>query len=198
MHRYKKPNIIYTALKKSSALLNDFLKNKRLLLLIIISGILFMLLLIRFKRIFFTALLISLGGSSMIYQRYFRFGSYVGFELCMMATLLTALAYGPAFGAFAGFSSLFLAFVLCGNFKHTSFISLLVLPLIGLIVPLFSHLPLLYVGMLMTIIYDIIILPLYIALGSRIVPSIIFFITHLFFNYWVFSFFAPVILSFMR
>jgi hypothetical protein len=195
--RYKKQNVVYKGLKKSSALLDYILSNKRLLLLGLLGGLFFLFIAIRFQRLLFTGILIGLGAVSMLYQRYLRFGNYIGFELCMLATVLTSLAYGPHYGAFTGFVSITAAFVLSGNFKHSSFISILTLPLIGLIVPIFRNMSLLYLGILMTIIYDAIILPLYILLGSRIIPSVIFFITHILINAWVFSMIAPFIYSLM-
>jgi hypothetical protein len=195
--RYKKPNLIYNTLKLSSSILDFFIKNKRFFLILILCCAVFFFVLVRFQRLFYTALLILIASVSMIYQRYSKYANYVGFELCMMSTVLTGLVYGSYFGAFTGFVSIFAALILSGNFKHSSFISVLTLPLIGAIVPFFSHLSLLYLGLLMTILYDAIILPLYVMLGSRIYSSIIFFITHVLFNYWIFSTIAPFIYNLM-
>jgi hypothetical protein len=193
--RYKKPNIVYEGFRKASLILDRFLKDKRLLLLLLLSGLLFLFVIIRFESLFFTALLIGLGAVSMLYQRYFK--SPVGIELCMMATVLTSLVYGPHYGVFTGFASISAALILSGSFKHSSFVSVFTLPLIGLIVPFFRDMPLLYLGLLMTVLYDAVILPVYIMLGSRVVSSIIFFATHVLFNYWVFSTIAPFIRSLM-
>ncbi|MEM4397247.1 MAG: hypothetical protein QW757_01320 [Candidatus Woesearchaeota archaeon] len=113
-----------------------------------------------------------------------------------MAVVLTTLAYGRKYGVFVAFASLIGGYVLSENFKPSSFISIFTLPLISLIVPFFD-LPMFYLGIIMTIIYDIIILPLYILMGSNIYKSIVFFITHLIFNAWVFYFFAPIIYNIM-
>ena len=196
--KYRKANVIYKSLKKGNDLLNHVITNTRLLLFIFVLGIAILLIIERYQRMFFTIFLIGLGAVSMIYQRYFRWSHYVGFELCMMATVLTGLAYGPHYGAFTGFVSISSALILSGNFKHSSFISILVLPLIGAIVPFFSSLSLISLGLLMTILYDVIILPLYVMLGSRISSSVIFFITHVLLNLWVFSTIAPIIYSLMH
>ncbi|MEM3374253.1 MAG: hypothetical protein QW757_06025 [Candidatus Woesearchaeota archaeon] len=123
--------------------------------------------------------------------------SFIGFELCMMAVVLITLAYGRKYGVFVAFASLIGGYILSGSFKPTSFISIFTLPLISLIVPFFD-LPLFYLGILMTIIYDVIILPLYILTGSNIYKSFIFFITHIIFNAWVFYFIAPFFLNIIK
>jgi hypothetical protein len=195
--RYKKNNIIYRGLEKGSDLLNSIFRNPRLILLCLLFGAIFLFVALYYRRFLFTGILIGLASISMIYQRYFRYSHYFGVELCMMATALAGRAYGPHYGAFTGFFSIFFAFIISGNFKYSSFVSLLTLPLIGAIVPLFGELSLLYLGLLMTVLYDIIILPLYMMLGSRLFPSIVFFLTHLLFNYWIFTTIAPFIFSFM-
>jgi hypothetical protein len=49
----------------------------------------------------------------------------------------------------------------------------------------------------MTAIYDALVLPLYVLLGSRAASSAVFFITHLLINIWVFTTIAPFIYQFM-
>ncbi|MEK6916707.1 MAG: hypothetical protein AABW92_03095 [Nanoarchaeota archaeon] len=184
-------NIVYILLKQSSNLLDDILKDKRKFLVSALLSLLGILVIIKFERLFFIALLIGLGIVSLLYIRFFKYAHYVGIELCMMATVLISLAYGQVAGAFAGFASITGALVLSGYFKPSYFISVLALPLIGLIVPLFSWLNLWQLGVLMTILYDLVVLPLYILMGSRIESSVVFFITHVLFNYWVFTTIAP-------
>ena len=104
MLRYKKPNLIYKSLKKSSKSLEAVLKDKRKIILLLITVILLLIIFTKLKPVFFTAFLILLGGISMLYVRFFNFAHYLGVELCMMATVLTSLAYGPGVGAFTGFT----------------------------------------------------------------------------------------------
>lgn len=196
--KYKKSNIIYKLLKKSNKLIEPYFKDTKKLLMYIIFIILILIILTKYKTLFFTGLLILLGSISMIYVRYFRYSHYVAFELCTLATVLTSLSYGPHIGAMTGLISITGGFVISGHFKPTYFISVLVMPLIGLIVPFFRDLPLLYIGILITIIYDAIILPLYVIIGgSRIISSIIFFVTHVFLNAWVFATIAPILKTMM-
>ena len=195
--RYRKKNIVFRFLEKSNNLLNRYIKNWRRLLIVILMLAIFMLIVKNYTKIFFLTLFIILGAVSLIHTKYFG-SNYIGFELCTMATVLSSLAYGPVYGAIAGFFSISLGFILSGHFKPSYFISVLVLPIMGLIVPLFSHLDLVYVGLIITILYDAIILPLYVIIGgSRIVTSSIFFTTHVLLNLWIFSTIAPFFYSFI-
>ena len=193
----KKNNFIYTYLKSVNNYFNKLTKDKRKFLLTLVSILVILFVLTKFRSIFFTILLILLGAVSMIYIRFFKYSHYVAFELCTLATVLTTLAYGPHVGAFSGFMSITLGFVISGYFKPQYFISVLALPLVALIVPFLSHLDLWQIGVIVTIVYDLIILPLYVLFGSRIVSTIVFFITHVLLNYWIFSTIAPFIYSIM-
>lgn len=190
-------NFIYALLNYTSELFNKLTKDKKRIIIVILATIIALFLIKSFQKFFFTALLTGVGALSLIHSRYFRYSYYIGLELCTMATVLTALAYGPAFGVFTGFFSIFIGFVLSGHFKPTYFVSVLAMPLIGVIVPLFSSLPLLYLGLLMTLIYDLIILPLYVLFGSRVASSAVFFVTHIMLNFWFFSAVAPFIYGIM-
>ncbi len=150
-----------------------------------------------FKDLFFITILTIIGSFSMIYLRYFKAAYIFGIELCMFATVLCARAYGPVTGLVVGFLTIFFSLILSGRFKYSSFISILALPLIGFVTPFFGFWPVEITGVAMTIIYDLIIIPFYILLGSRISSSIIFVVTHLMFNYWVFTNVAPLIYPLM-
>jgi hypothetical protein len=192
---YKKTNPVYRLLQLLSNILDQILKDKKKFFGAFVLGLLMLFILLRFKGLLITAILIGIGSVSMIYVRFFRMAHYIGFELCTMATVLVSLSFGPAYGAFAGFASITGALILSGYFKPSYFISVLALPLVGLAAPYLSHLPLWQTGLIMTVAYDIIVLPVYVLLGSRIISSIIFFITHVLLNYWVFTTIAPLIFN---
>ena len=196
--QYKKPNLVYNLLKTSNKVLEKYVKDTRKLLLIVLVTMIVLFIVVRHKQLFFTVILILIGAVSLIHSRYFKYSHYIGFELCLMATVLTSLVYGPVYGMVTGFTSITLGFILSGYFKPTYFISVLTMPLIGLLVPFFSnHLSLPYLGLLMTLIYDAIILPLYAMMGSRISSTAVFFVTHVLLNIWIFSTIAPFIHSLM-
>ena len=191
--RYKKTNPVYKLLQFLSNILDQILKDKKKFFGAFVLGLLGLFILIRFKGLLITCILIGIGAVSMMYVRFFKMAHYIGFELCTMATVIVARTYGPTYGAFAGFASITGALILSGYFKPSYFISVLALPLVGLATPYLNHLPLWQVGMIMTVAYDLVVLPVYIMLGSRIISSVIFFITHILLNYWVFTTIAPFI-----
>ncbi len=195
--KVKKNNFIYKYLRSVSKLLSQITKDKRKFLFTSVSLLIGLLILTKFKSIFFTIILIMFGAVSMIYIRFFKYSHYVAFELCTLATVLTTLAYGPHVGMFTGFMSITLGFVISGYFKPQYFISVLALPLMALIIPFLSHLELWQIGVIVTVIYDLIILPLYALFGSRILSTVVFFITHILLNYWVFTTVAPIVFSIM-
>ena len=192
---YKKENLIYTTLRKC----NKYLE-KNLLRKIIISSILIIVILIiasSFQKLFFTVFLILLGILSFLHNRFFRLSHTIGFELCTFATVLTGVAYGPGIGALTGAVSITGGMIVGGYFKHSSFISIITLPLMGVLAYYFRDLPITTLGVAITILYDAIIIPFYILLGSRISKSIVFIITHIFINFWIFSTVAPFMLNIM-
>lgn len=193
----KKKNIVYDFLKKFDNFLNHIAKDPKKILGVAIISIISLIIITKHKDILFFVLLNLLASVSMLYLKISRHAHYVGIELCTLATVLISLKYGYALGMLTGFISITSALIVSGYFKPTYFVSVLTMPLIGLIVPLFSGLPLWQIGILMTLIYDAIVLPLYIFMGSRIPSSIVFFITHLMFNYWVFTTIAQVIFNLM-
>ncbi|MFH2020941.1 MAG: hypothetical protein ABIJ34_05975 [archaeon] len=190
----KKKNWFYSLLLSASRLVDHIIKDRKKLFFLFIIGLLGLFLIKEFKGIFYLLILIGLGAVSMIYIRFFNFAHYIGFELCMMATVLSTLRFGSSVGAFVGFSSITLALIISGYFKPTYFISVIALPLVAILVPLFGSLNLWQLGLLMTLIYDLIVLPLYILMGSRVISSIVFFITHMISNYWIFRTLAPLII----
>jgi len=195
--KFKKHNAVYGFLKKLDDFLTKIAKDPKKVLGFGILFIIGLLLITRYKAILFFVLLNLLAAVSMLYLKISKHAHYVGIELCMMATVLISLKYGVVLGVITGFISITSALIISGYFKPTYFVSVLTMPLIGLIVHLFPGMVLWQLGVLMTIIYDAIVLPLYILMGSRISSSIVFFITHVLFNYWVFTTIAPIIFSFM-
>src|SRR3989338_2485885 len=141
------------------------------------------------------AFFIALGAVSMLYNRWVRVS--LGFELVMLGLVITAVAFGRLAGLVVGFTGLFLAEVLSGRFTHSTFVSFIGLAVVGLAAPnafgiLEGNITL--TGILLTVIYDAVIAPGYVILGSNPGRTGLFVVTHLAFNAWVFSFAAPLIL----
>ena len=195
--RIKKQNIVYDFLKKLDSFLKHIVKDPKKVLGIAILSIIFLIIITKYKAILFFVLLNLLASVSMLYLKITKHAHYVGIELCTLATVLISLKYGHVLGVITGFVSITSALIVSGYFKPSYFVSVLTMPLIGLMVPLFSTLPLWQIGLLMTLLYDAIALPLYVLMGSRIPSTIVFFITHMLFNYWIFTTIAQVIFNLM-
>jgi len=195
--KLKKQNIVYSFLKKFDDFLKHIAKDPKKVLGIAILSILSLIIITKHRSILFFVLLNLLASVSMLYLKISKHAHFIGIELCTLATVLISLKYGYVLGMITGFISITSALIISGYFKPSYFVSVLAMPLIGLIVPLFSGLPLWQIGILMTIIYDAIVLPLYVFMGSRIPSSIVFFVTHVLFNYWVFTTIAQVIFNLM-
>jgi len=82
-----------------------------------------------FKQIFFVTVLIVLGSISVLYNRIIRMP--LGIELCILATVLCSIKYGPLIGGIVWFVSLFFSFVLSRQFQYKSFISLFAIEVIA-------------------------------------------------------------------
>lgn len=194
---YNKPNPVYRLLRFCNSVAEQLFRNRRAMLLAFLLVVFSLFMFTRHRIVFFTAVLIMAGILSLIPSRYFRYYHHLGIELCTMAAVLTSKAYGPAAGAFTGGISIFLGFVLSGKFKPSYFISVLVMPLIGVLAHFIRDMPLFYTGLLMTVVYDLIILPFYVAMGSKAHSIAVFFATHILFNFWIFSTIAPLIYKLM-
>ncbi len=139
------------------------------------------------------AAFIAAGTFSMIYNRWIKVS--LGFELIMLGMVLTTLAYGRVAGLLVGVVSLFLAEVITERFTHSTFISFIAVFVVVMVAPFFSSMSIVWIGIWMTLLYDAIIVPGYILLGSSIWRSLLFSLTHIVFNAWVFAIIAPRIMS---
>ncbi|MBN1503109.1 hypothetical protein JW930_06190 [Candidatus Woesearchaeota archaeon] len=194
----KKSNIFYEkVILPVKRIVELIVKKKTNLLIIAISIGFFLFLATRHKKIFFISILTVAGAFSLIYVRFFKQAYIIGFELCTLATVLCARAYGTLIGAVIGFLTIFFGTIISSRVKPTYFISIFTLPVIGVVASLLEFMPISLLGILMTILYDIIVLPLYVMTGSRVISSIVFSVTHIFINAYLFTQIAPFILKLM-
>jgi hypothetical protein len=147
------------------------------------------------QAIFVMALFIVLGFASMMYNRWIKVS--LGVELIMLGTVITAAIYGSFPAIIVGFTALFAAEVFTNRFTYSTFISFVGLFIVAILVPTFETTSITWIGIWMTILYDAIILPGYLVLGSSPLRSILFLVTHLMFNIWLFIFVAPFVFRFL-
>ena len=155
----------------------------------LLLGIVALLLSTVLKELFLVAAFIGLGASSMFYNRFIR--TSLGFELITLGVVITGLLYGPAISVFVGFFSLLIAELITGSLQHKTVVSFAGIITIGILTQFFKDTPITTAGIAITIIYDAIIVPGYLLLGSNPLRTGLFLATHIAFNFWVFTTIAP-------
>ena len=131
---------------------------------------------------------ILLGALSLMYNRWVRVS--LGVELIMLGTVITTVAYGVVQGIIVGFTSLFFAELFTGRFTYSTFVSFAGL-FVVVVVASSLEFSVKLTGILMTLLYDAIIAPGYIIMGSSPWRTSLFVVTHVLFNVWAFVFIAP-------
>lgn len=145
------------------------------------------------KVILVMAFFIALAAASMLYNRLIKVS--LGAEFIMLGLVITTLAFGRLPGLIVGIVGLFLAEVLSERFTYSTFVSFIGIAVVGLTAPnVFNQTnSITATGIIMTVIYDAVIIPGYLLLGSNLGRSALFVVTHIIFNVWVFSFIAPLL-----
>ncbi|MBI2664238.1 hypothetical protein HYX10_02745 [Candidatus Woesearchaeota archaeon] len=170
-----------------------FLIEKRISIALAIAALLLVFLFKDFfQAIAVMAAFIVIGIFSMIYNRWIKVS--LGFELIMLGMVLTSVLYGRLPGFIVGALALFLAEMITDRFTYSTSVSFLGVLAVTMVAPSLN-LSITWVGIWMTVLYDAVILPGYILLGSSVWRSLLFAATHILFNIWIFVFVAPYIFS---
>ncbi len=138
------------------------------------------------------ALFIVLGIASMMYNRWVKVS--LGFELIMLGTVVTGLVYGRIPALVVGVVALFVSEVITDRFTYSTFVSFIGIFAVAMAIPVFQGTGITWVGIWMVLLYDAIIGPGYILVGSSPWRTLLFVVTHILFNIWVFVFVAPLVL----
>lgn len=174
---------------------NEFInwcdQKKFPLIIIFITGLLAFTVFSFLKDLFIMSMFVALGIGSMLYHRYIR--TPLGIELITFGVVISGRLFGPAAAMVVGFTSLLGAELFTGSLQHKTIVSFLGILIMGFLTQFFSAYSVTTEGIILVIIYDAIIIPGYLALGSSPVRSALFVITHIAFNIWVFSTIAPVV-----
>ena len=135
----------------------------------------------------------ALAALSMLYNRWIKVS--LGVEFVMLGLVITSVAFGRLSGLVVGMVGLFLAEVLSERFTYSTFVSFIGIAVVALAAPnVFNQTnSITSTGIIMTLIYDAVIMPGYLLLGSNVGRSALFVVTHIIFNVWAFSFIAPIV-----
>ncbi|MBI2133707.1 hypothetical protein HYU11_03425 [Candidatus Woesearchaeota archaeon] len=147
------------------------------------------------KQLFLIAFFIALGSASLFYNRFIK--TSIGFELITLGVVVIGRLYGPFPAMVVGFFSLLFAELFAGSLQHKTIVSFAGIVTIGFLTQYFSAASITTEGIILVIIYNAIIIPGYILLGSSPLRSGLFLVTHLVFSFWLFSSVAPVVYRFL-
>ncbi|MBI2143895.1 hypothetical protein HYU17_01955 [Candidatus Woesearchaeota archaeon] len=171
-----------------------FLIERRLIALFMLAALVLLFFFWNYiKVIIVMVFFIAIGTVSMLYNRWIKVS--LGVELIMVGLVVTSVSFGRLPGLVVGLVGLFLAEVLSERFTYSTFVSFIGIAVVGLAAPNIFHQAdsITSTGIIMTIIYDAIIAPGYILLGSNAGRTALFIVTHIIFNIWAFSFIAPAV-----
>lgn len=139
------------------------------------------------------AVFIIVGALSMIYQRFLRIS--LGIELIMLGMVVIGFLHGPLAAFIVGSVAFFISMLLNEHLMHASIVSFLGIGVVSALLPAFEGLGITTAGIILTVIYDAIIGPGYLMLGSNPGKVGLFVSTHLLFNLWAFTVLAPRIIN---
>ena len=200
MDSRKKNDIVSWAHSKvpgleSFASLLKFLVEKKFIILFVLAALVLLFFFWAYiKTLVVMVFFIILGAFSMIYNRWIKVS--VGVEFIMLGLVVTSIVFGRLPGLIVGMVGLFLAEVISERFTYSTFVSFIGIAVVGLTAPNVFHWmdgSITSTGIIMTLLYNAIIMPGYLLLGSNLGRSALFMITHIIFNVWVFSFIAPLL-----
>jgi len=174
--------------------IEHFIKKNYIYIIIFIFVTIFFFSLVKKAAIIFFLIFFSWLIKS--YQKKMPF--YLGIDLVLLSTVLTSYSYGFFIGTLTGFASMFVSSLWRGRFNPLTMSSYIIIFIVSLIVPLFGDSNISFIGVFMTLLYDI--LFLFLSVGffdGRISRGLTFTISHLAFNIFLFVKIAPIILRLM-
>ncbi len=143
------------------------------------------------KQLFLIAFFIVLGSASLLYNRFIK--TSIGVELITLGVIIIGRLYGPFAAIIVGLTSLLLAELFNGSLQHKTLVSFVGLLVIGFLTQFFNGSSITTEGIILVLIYNVIIIPGYLLLGSNLLRSGLFLVTHLVFSFWIFTTIAPAI-----
>ncbi|MCK5477263.1 MAG: hypothetical protein KAI55_05055, partial [Candidatus Aenigmarchaeota archaeon] len=186
-----------SGLEKKLSFLREGEKQKQIFILFVVCIVLYFLI----PKFLFFVFAIILAALSRLFQRFCPFE--IGVELVTIFTVCFSIIYGPLIGAVYAFISMTITLMVSDELKERwSFIavlSILIIALIAGVFPYEKYLSFAIYGFLLALLYDVLFDLIYSVTISRmnIFKRIIFYITHLYFNYFLFLYFGQKILAFL-
>jgi hypothetical protein len=184
--------------KIAEKLLKKIYSKRYLILTIIVSIAILMSFFGFFKMIMILGVLALLNIGLSVITRGLPYLS-TSIELIMFSTVLSGLVYGSKTGAIVGILFSILYYLGAGRMSIYVTAFAPIYAAIGFSVFFFGNVPVLYLGMICTIIYTMITSVIIVLLYSgRIDKALIFSVVNLLFNFIMFKYAAPILLILMR
>lgn len=172
-----------------------FIIEKKLMMLFALAAVALLFFFWSYIKMFLVmGAFIAIAAFSMLYNKWIKVS--IGVEFVMLGLVITSIAFGRLPGLVVGMVGLFLAEIISERFTYSTFVSFVGIAVVAAIAPnVFQWMngSITAAGIILTLIYDAIIIPGYLMLGSDIGRSGFFLVTHIIFNIWVFSFIAPLV-----
>jgi len=170
--------------------ITSVIKNWKRLALALVLFIILLVFFGQYIRFITTVVvLIAIGFASMLYNRVLRIS--LGVEFILLVTVLAGYKYNPLVAFFVGAVALFSIEVFNSSFQHSTIVSFFGLGVVSLAIPLFADSSITVVGISMALLYNLVIAPGYFVLGSEPWKTVLFVVSDIIFNIWVFIVIAP-------
>jgi hypothetical protein len=164
-------------------------ERKGILVLVVAIAIVLIFFWAYIKAIMVMAALILLGFLSLLYNRVIRIS--LGFELIMLITVLAGVMYGPFAAFFVGATALFAVEVFNQSLQHSTVVSFIGLAVVSFAISYLNEMNISALGIIVTLLYNAVIAPGYLLMGSAPWKTLLFTATDIPFNIWVFLVIAP-------
>ncbi len=148
-----------------------------------------------YRPAFLVVSFIALGIASRIHQRFLR-GISIGFETIIFGMAITGMLYGPWPAVLIGLIALPISVVYTEEDFKWMPVALGGMILTGFLAGTLPAMSILMLGMVLTLVYDVTTCAVYLfVFRSRIFTTLLFAVSHLTFNYFIFSRFGETVLS---
>jgi hypothetical protein len=173
------------------AILDFVFKNKYHTALFL--GIFLIAVSLMFFKNLIVLIFILIGALSLIHTLITR--NYFGFELCTLLAITTAMKFGPVTGAIVGTTSITLGLILGRSIDAGIIASILGFIIIAVVASFFNFSQIIFVGVILTIVYDILLGTFYYFSGSNLFTILMFSISHILLNFFVFTYLSPFFIN---
>ena len=124
-----------------------------------------------------------------------RMGKYfLGIEIIMFCTVITSISFGPKIGAIMGSLLMLINYIAERRVSQYTIITLVLYSAIGFSAFYFKHIDIITLGLIITIIYNVLSAIIVSFLGANMKTMFVFGIVNTLFNLFLFSNFGPLVL----